>query len=461
MSFELYDKEAERVVLGTLVYDSQLFAELSEILRDIFFYLASHQKIYQAIAEENEKNNDIDLTLVIANLREKDFLESIGGGEALVEIASLNSPVSAFFYAKKIRDLYLRRILQEKIAKVQESVLNKDLEIQEILHNTEKIITDITSYVKIGDLLHIKDLREDFIEYLKLLQERASGVIGVGTGFTKFDEITSGFKPGQLIILAARPGVGKSALALNILQDIAIHQGSCVLLFSLEMTRIELLIRLLCSTTYTDATALQRGELSQGDVDKMVAQMELFAKKDIYIDDSSYVSIHDFKFKSRQLHNRLSNQNKKIGLIIVDYLQLMHDSGGFREGRQREVANISREMKLIAKELNVPILALSQMNRSIEQRGKSPRPQLSDLRESGAIEQDADMVVFIHRDDTNPDLPPEEKNMTELIIAKNRSGPTGSCHLFFMKNRNLFTSVTNDQPSYDEQPPIEDISSII
>lgn len=445
----LFDSESEQIVIGSILQSPDLFFDISQSLSPNDFYFESHRIIYETIAEEFDKNNTPDVLLIISSLKNKGLLESVGNRAALMAVASLGSPLGANTYAKGVKELSLRRQLLQGVKEVEKNVQDLQAPMESVFSQTEKMISQIADKQTSYNVIHVRELKTEFLAFLQKLKESQGGITGLPTSFKALDQITTGLKGGQLIILAARPGAGKTTLALNIASRVALKSKKTVLIFSLEMTRLELLLRMICAEGYLDSQKIQKGFMGEKEMQKLVSTMQELNQADLYIDDSSDMSSWDFRQRSRRLANQLRAQNKKIDLIVVDYLQLMSERGRGSESRQLEVANISRSLKIIAKELDVPVMALSQMNRSIEQRGKDPRPQLSDLRESGAIEQDADIVMFIHREDMFVrDLPEELKGQAEIIIAKHRAGPTGSVNLMFIKEKNLFMDLElhEDEP---------------
>ncbi len=443
----IHDQEAEKIVLGTLLQNIESFEEISEYLKPEDFYLESHRLIYQGIADEIDSGSQPDILLVIANLKQKRQLERVGDKQYLTSIASLGSSISAQAYAKRVKELSLRRSLLKSIKEIEKETLDQSIGLEQLLSKTEKAIFNISDRQSSYNIQHIKELNAEFTEYLKRIKESKDGVTGIPTYFRALDQITAGLKGGQLIILAARPGVGKTTLALNMAQNIAIRSKIPILIFSLEMGSLELLLRMICTDSFLESSRIQKGFISDRDMRKIYDSCSRLYSTHLYIDDSSDLTNWELKQRSRRLQNNLKLQQQKLGLIIVDYLQLMTEASK-SESRQVEVANISRSLKTIAKELDVPVLAVSQMNRAVEQRGKDHRPQLSDLRESGAIEQDADIVVFIHREELyNSSLPENEKGFAELIVSKHRAGPTGSFKLVFKKESNRFDDYTlQDEP---------------
>ena len=442
MSNELYDQEAEKVVIGTLLQENSIYYDICNFLKPEHFYFRPNQIIYQAILDEMESQNQVDLLLLIAHLKNKNMLEQAGEHVYIASLIEASSSLGAVDFAKRVKDFFLRRTFQQELTKLGKDISNLQIGFQDTIFQMEKSIQSVMNEFSFSGIVHVQALTEEIINYVKRLQESKDSIVGIPSKFENLDKITSGFKSGQLIILAARPGMGKTTFALNIAQNIALTKSHSVLFYSLEMTRLELLIRMLCSYAMLNAIELQRGNIKENDISKIVETMQELSTTEMYIDDTANMSTSELKFKTRQLANKLTRENKKLDFVVVDYLQLMKDPIGFKEGRQREIANISREMKLLSKELNISILAVSQMNRSIEQRGKDTKPQLSDLRESGAIEQDADIVMFIHRESNNSeDSGIETQSMSEITIAKNRVGPSGSFQLCFKKEKNLFLDV--------------------
>ncbi len=454
----IYDEESEQFVLGSLLQNVECFEEVSGVLRPDDFYFQSHQLIYESIAEEVDKGFQPDLLLIIANLKNKNFLEKVGSRGYLTEIAGLGSVISALTYAKKVKEFSLKRKLLESIKDIEKSLGDQSIGLQELLSKTEKTIFQISNRYSEYSVRHIREFNQEFVEYLKKVKDSDGGITGIASGYPVLDQITTGFKGGQLIILAARPGVGKTTLALNIARNIIMDKkiSAPTLVFSLEMTSIELLLKMVCSDAFIDSNKIQKGFINEKEMQKIYDSCSRIYSSPFYIDDSPDLTSWELKQRSRRLASNLKTQDKKLGLIIVDYLQLMTDSSR-TENRQVEVASISRGLKAIAKELDVTILAVSQMNRAVEQRGKDHKPQLSDLRESGAIEQDADIVMFIHREDIyNNDIPESKKGMAELIIAKHRAGPIGTVHLAFAKGKSrFFPGVENQEFSMTDNIPKE------
>lgn len=449
----LFDSESEQIVIGSILQSPDVFNEVSQIVYQDDFYFEQHRLIYKIIFDLFDHQKTPDTMMVISELKNQNLLEKSGNRSAIMQMAGLSSPIAAPTYATKVRELALRRRLLNDIKEVEVSLQNPGTELNDILSRTEKSVVSISDRHTTYNIQHVRDIKNEFLQFLENLKASKGGITGLASGFHKLDQMTSGFKGGQLIVLAARPGAGKTTLGLNIAQNSAMKSQKPVLFFSLEMTKLDLLLRLICADAYLDSGKIQKGFINDKEKDKIIQSLQRIQSSDIYIDDSPDLTSWEFRQRCRRLAGQLKSFNKEIGLIVVDYLQLMTDKSRGSESRQLEVASISRSLKIIAKELNTPVLALSQMNRSIEQRGKDPRPQLSDLRESGAIEQDADMVMFIHREDMyNFDLPPEQTGQAEIIIAKHRAGPTGSIKLAFFKEKNLFMDLEvheSQEPSFE------------
>lgn len=445
-----YDDEAEQVVLGSIIQAPAMFAEISDIVKVEDFFSEKNRIIFKEIGELVDSGAVFDEMVLSSSLKDKGLLEKAGNRSYIAQITSQGSPIAVGRYAQKVKALSMRRNLLSSIKQIESDLHNPQVDLDEILSDTEKALFHVSNRFSQYNVQHVKSVNDEFKEFLKNVKS-SDGITGIPTKFPDFDHKTNGLKGGQLIILAARPAVGKTTLALNMASNIAVLVKKPALIFSLEMTRLELFTRMVCARGYLSSERLQKGMFNQKELEKLLAACQDLYAADIYIDDSADLTTWDFKQRSRRLAMQLSAENKQLGVIVVDYLQLMQDKSRQSEGRQQEVASISRNLKLIAKELNVPIIALSQMNRSIEQRGKDPRPQLSDLRESGSIEQDADIVMFLHREELyNKDLPETEQNIADLILAKHRAGPTGTIKLFFNKNYNLFMPLDASHHSQGE-----------
>lgn len=445
---QLFDEEAEQIVLGSILQAPSLFEEVAQVLKPDDFYYEGHRLIYEAISSEIDRGEQPNAILIINTLKNLNQLERAGNRAGIMNIASLGVLVGVASFTDKIRDLSLRRRLIINFRELEKKAGDTGFKLDSVLTDTEGALTHLADRYSSYNIRHIKDTNKEFLEFLKHVRESHDGITGTASGFKKLDEATGGFKPGQMIVIAARPGMGKTTFALNIALNVCMDKTrpKAVAFFSLEMTRLELLLRLLCSRAFLDSQKVQKGRINEKEMARLAHTAKEIYESEFYIDDSADLTTWEFKQRARRLGRTLKQQGKDLGLIVVDYLQLMTDRDRAGDGRQNEVAAISRAIKLIAKDLGCPILALSQMNRSIEQRGKDPRPQLSDLRESGAIEQDADMVLFIHREFQGKDAPEDKKNLAEIIIGKNRGGPRDNFELAFLSDKSLFTDYEPGAP---------------
>ncbi|MGI6328060.1 MAG: replicative DNA helicase [Dethiobacteria bacterium] len=427
--------EAEQSVLGSMLIDKDALFEVAETLSAEDFYREVHQKIFESIMALSDKGEPVDLVTVCEELQSRDLLDKVGGAAYLASLANMTPTAAhAGHYAGIVREKsVLRRLIRtstEIIGKCYGYVEN----IEEFLDEAERVIFEVARSKDNKNFIHLKDALELTFERLERLYERKSGVTGLSTGFLDLDNITSGLQDSDLIIIAARPSMGKTTLALNIAHHIVIHEKKPVAFFSLEMSREQLAQRLLCAYAEIDSQKLRRGFLSSEEWPRLTQAVGPLSEAPLYIDDTAAISVIEMRAKSRRL-----KMEKGLSAIFVDYLQLMrgHEKA---ENRQQEISNISRSLKALAKELNCPVVALSQLSRAVEQR-PDKRPILSDLLESGGIEANADLVAFIYRDDYyHPET--ENKHVTEIAIAKQRNGPVGKIELYFRDHLNKFVSVS-------------------
>jgi replicative DNA helicase len=431
--------EAEQAVLGAVLRENDALSKALETLEVNNFYRQSHRVIFSAMCELFEQGEPIDLLTLQERLRLKEDLETAGGVTYLAKLIDM-TPTAGHVrhHAKIVREKAILRGLIHAATEIVSQSYEDTIEVEELLDRAEKSIFSISEQKITPSFTDIYSVIKESLKDIESLFERKQYVTGVPTGFTEFDEKTAGLQRGDLIIIAGRPSTGKTALALNIAQHAAGVKGIGVAVFSLEMSRSQIGIRLLCSEARISSTKLRTGFLSKNDWPLLTRAAGTLAEAPIFIDDSAVMTDLEIRAKSRRLL-----AEKDIGLIIVDYLQLV--KGRSRpESRQQEVSDITRSLKALAKELNVPVVALSQLSRAVEQRhGK--RPQLSDLRESGAIEQDADVVTFIHRRDVptgEPEEFPADEGIAELIIGKQRNGPTGTVKLAFLKEYARFENLS-------------------
>jgi replicative DNA helicase len=427
--------EAEQAVLGAVFLDPSALTLASEILIPEDFYRAAHQKIFHAMLRVADKGEPVDLVTVTAELADTQQLEEVGGVSYLSELAdSVPTAANVEYYARIVEEKsVLRRLIRTATSIAQDGYTRED-EVDVLLDEAERKIMEISQRKHSGTFKNIKDVLVQTYDNIEMLHNRKGEVTGIPTGFTELDRMTSGFQRSDFIIVAARPSVGKTAFALNIAQNVATKANENVAIFSLEMSAQQLVMRMLCAEGNINAQNLRTGKLTPEDWGKLTMAMGSLSNAGIYIDDTPSIRVSDIRAKCRRL-----KQESGLGMVVIDYLQLIQGSGRNRENRQQEVSEISRSLKALARELEVPVIALSQLSRSVEQR-QDKRPMMSDIRESGSIEQDADIVAFLYRDDYyNKDS--ENKNIIEIIIAKQRNGPVGTVQLAFIKEYNKFVNL--------------------
>lgn len=420
-----HDDAAELAVLGAMFLDREAASLALEILQGADFYRPDHRQVFEAAAELYHSGVPIDMITVKNKLEEKQVFEQIGGIAFLASISTAaGSSVNIRHYAAIVEEKAVLRRLIQTAGNISQMSYEGKTDINTIMDTAEKSIFDIMQNRHSDQFHHIRDIVVDSIEKIEDIYHSKGKLTGVPTGFVDFDHKTAGLQKSDLILLAARPSMGKTAFALNIIQNAAIRSNVPTAVFSLEMSREQLVNRMLCSEAMLDAQRLRTGELTDSDWADLIQAMGPLSQAPIYIDDTPGVTPMEVRSKCRRL-----KVEKGLGLIVIDYLQLMNGNGR-TDSRQQEISEISRSLKAIAREMEAPVIALSQLSRACEQRADH-RPMLSDLRESGAIEQDADVVAFLYRDEYYfPDT--EKKNQAELIIAKQRNGPTGTVDLTWM-----------------------------
>ena len=434
--------EAERSVLGAVLLDNEAFYPAIENVEPTDFYLAGHRKIFARMTVLMEGQGAIDLVTLNEELERAGDLEASGGTaylSSLVDGVPRTSNVE--HYARIVKQKALLRNLIGTSNNIIRECFESEQPADELLDRAEEAVFSLAEKRVKEGLLPMREIVRQTIPHLDEYFERRHPITGLETGFTDFDNLTSGLQPSDMIVLAARPSMGKTALAVNIAQHVGIKLRKAVALFSLEMSKEALLHRMFCAEAEVDQQRFRTGYLSREEQGRIVAASGRLAEAPIYIDDTPAMNVLEMRAKCRRL-----SAEGELALIIVDYLQLMSGRGRF-DSRTQEVSAISRGLKALAKEMRVPLIAISQLSRAPEQRGGDHRPQLSDLRESGSIEQDADVVGFVFRPEMyrDPDLvPEEEKGTAELIIAKQRNGPTGKIHLAFLKQFTLFKNLARD-----------------
>jgi replicative DNA helicase len=426
--------EAEQSLLGGILIESEGLPAALEVLKGDEFYRDTHRTIFRAFQELFERSEPIDLVTIVDYLTGKNQLESVGGAIYLASLTEMvPSAANVAAYAKIINEKALLRRLIQAASEIMSWCYGGGKNVEEILDHAEATIFSVTESRIRTSYSQIKDIVKKSIEAIERFQEYREMVTGVASYYTDLDKITAGFQASDLIILAGRPSMGKTALALCIARNAAMRGGVPVGVFSLEMSKEQLAMRLLCSEARVDSHKIRTGFLSQQECVKLLNAAGLFMDAPMYIDDTPAISALELRAKARRMMT-----DRGLGLIIVDYLQLMRGREG-TERREQEISEISRSLKGLAKELNVPVIALSQLNRKVEER-HDKRPLLSDLRESGAIEQDADVIAFIYRDEVyNKDSP--DKGIAEIHISKHRNGPTGNVKLRYIDSYTRFENL--------------------
>jgi replicative DNA helicase len=438
--------EAERSILGAILLDNLAYNEAAEHLKPEDFSLDSHRRVFTRMVDLAESSRPIDMITLVEELDRRKELEAIGDvGYISGLVDGVPDRPSIEHYIKIVRDkALLRGLIHAANAAIARASDQSD-PAEEILNDAEAAIFQL-SEKRIGrGFMGVQEIVKESFGSVDALLQRGQRITGLATHYTDLDEITSGFQRSDLIIIAARPSMGKTAFAMNIAENASIEDQKVVGMFSLEMSREALLLRLLCSRARVDSHKMRTGSLWRDDMAKVVQAMEQLAHAPIFIDDTPGIGLSEMRAKAR----RLQQSQGKLDLLIVDYLQLMSGGNKRYENRTQEVSAISRGLKALAKELSVPVVALSQLSRAPESRGGDHRPQLSDLRESGSIEQDADVVAFIFREEVYKQDDPDLQGKAELIIAKQRNGPTGRVNLAFLKNSTRFESMVAD----DMPPP--------
>lgn len=419
------NNEAEMAVLGAMLLDNETIPKAIEVLGEEFFYKNAHRKIYSAIVRLFDENKGVDLVTMIEELRRINSLDEVGGPSYITSLAS-SVPTAANFdhYAKIVKEKMLLRKLISTSTQIVTDCFDTSQEVDVLIDKAEKLIFDVTSKKLDRRFVPMREVIKSSIETIDNLYQRKENITGVGTGFRDFDIKTAGLQPSDLIIVAGRPSMGKSAFATCMAEHAAIVDKIPVAFFSLEMSKEQLVQRMLCSHARVDAHKVRTGFLSQADWPRLVSAAGKLSEAPIYIDDTPGITILEMRAKARRLKAQFD-----IQLIVLDYLQLMQ--GPLKaDSRQQEISEISRSLKALARELRVPVIAISQLSRAVEQRADH-RPQLSDLRESGAIEQDADLVVLLLREEYYNQTE-ENRGLAEAIIAKQRNGPTGTVEMSFI-----------------------------
>jgi len=435
--------EAERAILGAIILDNGLISQAIELLKAEDFYVPSHRRIFVAMIGLFERGGEINPILIGEELKKENALETVGGISFITNLTyGLPHSTNIIHYAKVVRGKSLLRRLIKTASKITNEALEEEDEAEIILDHAEHAIFELADERIRQGFTHVEPVARALLDKIQEMEGRQVVLTGLTTGFVELDEKTSGLQRQDLIIVAARPSMGKTSFALMLAENAAIEAGAVVGIFSLEMSKESLVMRMLCSQGNIDAQRFRNGFLSRAEWAQIAKSLGTLADTKIFLDDTPGISVLEMRAKAR----RLAAEQKRLDLIIVDYLQLMSGSNKRIESRQQEVSLISRELKGLAKELNVPLVALSQLSRAPESRAEH-RPQLSDLRESGALEQDADLVAFLYREETykTPEerqaMPEDRRNIAELILAKQRNGPTGTVELRFVPSSMRFDNL--------------------
>jgi replicative DNA helicase len=429
--------EAEASVLGGVLLENEAINQVLEVLRPEDFYRESHRKIFRAMIDITDRGEPVDLITLSEFLNGKHDLEAIGGAAYLASLADfVPTAANIGYYARIVREKAILRSLISTATEIASRGYEEQGNVEEFLDTAEKVIFEISEKKVKASFIAVGEMITDTLKTIDKLYQRKEMVTGVPTGYEDLDKLTAGLQPADLIIVAGRPGMGKTAFALNIATNAA-YAGVGAAVFSLEMAKEQLVLRMLCSEARVNSAKVRSGYLGERDFPQLARAAAKLHEAPIYIDDTPAISVLELRAKARRL---LRDRGKKVGLIVVDYLQLMRGMGP-ASNREQEISEISRSLKALAKELNVPVIALSQLNRKVEDR-TGRRPQMSDLRESGAIEQDADVIMFIYREELYDKNNDEVKGKAEVIVEKQRNGPTGIVTLTFLGEFTRFENYT-------------------
>jgi replicative DNA helicase len=433
--------EAEQSVLGSILLDNEVYASIEGMLTAEHFYKEGHRKIYRAMEQLFRRGEPLDLVTLTEELRQTGELEAIGNVPYLIGLAD-SVPTAAYAdnYARIVREKAVLRELISASGTIMQSAYDQAMPLEQILDKAEASIFELSSAKRTHAFTGMTTLVHDTFEHIQELFNNPDPVSGLRTGFKELDVITAGLQPSSLNVLAARPSMGKTAFALTIAQNAALREGATIGIFSLEMSAVQLVTRMLCSEARVDMSRVRNGQLSDRDFQRLADTAGKMSEAKIFIDDNADLTVMELRSRARRLM-----AEHGLGLIVIDYLQLM--SGGGKSGsenRQQEISTISRGLKALARELDIPVLVLSQLSRAVESR-PNKRPMLSDLRESGAIEQDADLVMFIYRDEYY-DQQSEKQGIAEIIVGKQRNGPTGVVELQFHSAHVRFNDLARSGP---------------
>ncbi len=437
-----HDNNAEQSVLGSMFMSNKALKKCTESLTKESFYLDSHKQIFDVIKELDEQGKPIDMTIICSELEKRKILNQVGGVEYITELTSIvPSAANVEEYIKIVNENAIKRRLIETAQAIENDSYNWASSLDELLDKSEKVVLDIGRTRNASEFQSIQDVLMKTQASLEKLAKTKGEITGVPTGFGRLDSVTSGLHPTELIIIAARPAMGKTAFALNVATNIAMNTDKSVAIFNLEMPAEQLAMRMLASVGQIDSRKLSSGKLENNDWKRVNEAISRLAETKIFIDDTPGISIGEIRAKAR----RLASEGN-LGVIIIDYLQLISVNSKYSGNRQQEIAEISRSLKTLSMEIEVPIIALAQLSRSVDSRDDK-RPILSDLRESGSIEQDADIVAFLYREDyyDPTKMIDENTSKSEFIIRKHRNGPTTTVDLIFKRDKSTFVNFDNNE----------------
>ncbi len=447
--------EREQDVLSCVLIEADAIERVIEVFGEsgeTVFYNAKHKTIFKAMLTLYNRREPIDIITVSEELKRNEELENVGGSVYIAELSNkVVSAANVEFYAYYIKEKALYRSLISIATNISSKSYQQNTDVFDLIEQASQDMFQLSQAGIKKKATDIKSLLKDATRMIESLRSRKSAITGVASGFSDLDKLTAGFQPSDMVIIAARPSTGKTAFSLSLARNAAVESKSPVLFFSLEMSEIQLATRLLCAEAYVESQLVRTGKISSSDMTNIVSRMDQLSQAEIYIDDTPGISIIELGAKARRM-----KQEKNIGMIVVDYLQLISAVKDGRSNREQEIAQISRSLKAIAKELKIPVIALAQLNRAMEQRSGDKRPQLSDLRESGSIEQDADVVMFLSSPERyglqNFADGSSTKDIIEVIIGKQRNGPIGDIRLKFLRQYGRFESVSQIYTDSDFQP---------
>jgi replicative DNA helicase len=436
--------DAEQSVLGAILIDNSALMSTLELLSYEDFYREAHRKIFIGMTDLFDRSEPIDIVTLTDHLRKKNDLDAIGGPQYLTSLAmTIPTAANVRYHSKIVREKAMLRGLLRSVTDIARSVYDGEFDAEELIDYAEKTVFDLSDKRIKVSFSSLKDVIKDSFQMIEQLYDKKEMVTGVPTGFAQIDELTTGLQKSDLIIIGGRPSMGKTAFSLNIAQHVGVHMKEPVAIFSLEMSKEQLAFRMLCSEAMVDSNSIRKGFIKKEDWHRLTNAAGNLAAAPIFIDDSAGMTVLEMRAKARRL-----KAEHGLSLVVVDYLQLMRGRGN-AERREQEISEISRSLKALAKELRVPVIALSQLNRGVESRTEK-KPTLADLRESGAIEQDADVIIFLYRDEVYNKKREDNKGKAEIIIAKQRNGPTGEIPLTFMSHCTRFENYT-DREYYSEE----------